>query len=97
MKTFSAKPADIERKWYVIDAENKILKSQMLHVDPLGGKPAQAKEEVPVQPVRSESMGLQNAESTEEIGYDYHNDNSKQQAFEQQTYAELDQFATDYD
>ena len=25
MKTFSAKPADIERKWYVIDAENKIL------------------------------------------------------------------------
>lgn len=25
MKTFSAKPSDIERKWYVIDAENKIL------------------------------------------------------------------------
>ncbi|MEP4079219.1 50S ribosomal protein L13 [Haloferula sp.] len=25
MKTFSAKPADIERKWYVIDAEDKIL------------------------------------------------------------------------
>lgn len=25
MKTFSAKPTDVERKWYVIDAENKIL------------------------------------------------------------------------
>ena len=25
MKTFSAKPTDIERKWHVIDAENKIL------------------------------------------------------------------------
>jgi len=25
MKTFSAKAQDVERKWYVIDAENKIL------------------------------------------------------------------------
>ncbi len=25
MKTFSAKPTDVERKWYVIDAENKVL------------------------------------------------------------------------
>jgi large subunit ribosomal protein L13 len=25
MKTFSAKPSDVERKWHVIDAENKIL------------------------------------------------------------------------
>ncbi|MBR1981574.1 MAG: uL13 family ribosomal protein, partial [Akkermansia sp.] len=25
MKTFSAKPQDIERKWYVIDAANKVL------------------------------------------------------------------------
>lgn len=25
MKTFSAKPTDVERKWYVIDAENQIL------------------------------------------------------------------------
>ncbi|MEM1084759.1 MAG: 50S ribosomal protein L13 [Verrucomicrobiota bacterium] len=25
MKTFSAKPADIERKWYIIDAEDKVL------------------------------------------------------------------------
>lgn len=25
MKTFSAKPTDIERKWFVIDAENKVL------------------------------------------------------------------------
>ncbi|MBK1825973.1 50S ribosomal protein L13 [Haloferula rosea] len=25
MKTFSAKPTDVERKWYVIDAEDKIL------------------------------------------------------------------------
>lgn len=25
MKTFSAKPSDVERKWYVIDAEDKIL------------------------------------------------------------------------
>lgn len=25
MKTFSAKPSDVERKWFVIDAENKIL------------------------------------------------------------------------
>ncbi len=25
MKTFSAKPTDVERKWFVIDAENKIL------------------------------------------------------------------------
>ena len=23
MKTFSAKPTDVERKWYVIDAEDK--------------------------------------------------------------------------
>ncbi len=25
MKTFSAKPSDVERKWFVIDAENKVL------------------------------------------------------------------------
>ncbi|GAA5482246.1 50S ribosomal protein L13 [Haloferula sargassicola] len=25
MKTFSAKPTDVDRKWYVIDAENKVL------------------------------------------------------------------------
>ena len=25
MKTFSAKPTDIERKWYVIDAKDKVL------------------------------------------------------------------------
>ena len=25
MKTFSAKPTDVERKWYVIDAEDKVL------------------------------------------------------------------------
>lgn len=25
MKTFSAKPTDIERKWHVIDAENQVL------------------------------------------------------------------------
>jgi large subunit ribosomal protein L13 len=25
MKTFSAKPSDVERKWHVIDAENKVL------------------------------------------------------------------------
>ena len=25
MKTFSAKPTDVERKWHVIDAENKVL------------------------------------------------------------------------
>jgi large subunit ribosomal protein L13 len=25
MKTFSAKPSDVERKWYVIDAANQIL------------------------------------------------------------------------
>ena len=25
MKTFSAKPTDVDRKWHVIDAENKIL------------------------------------------------------------------------
>ena len=25
MKTFSAKPTDVERKWFVIDAENQIL------------------------------------------------------------------------
>ncbi len=25
MKTFSAKPTDVERKWFVIDAENKVL------------------------------------------------------------------------
>jgi large subunit ribosomal protein L13 len=25
MKTFSAKPSDVERRWYVIDAEDKIL------------------------------------------------------------------------
>ena len=25
MKTFSAKAQDVERKWYVIDAENKVL------------------------------------------------------------------------
>lgn len=25
MKTFSAKPQELERKWYVIDAENKVL------------------------------------------------------------------------
>ncbi len=24
-KTFSAKAQDVERKWYVIDAENKVL------------------------------------------------------------------------
>ena len=25
MKTFSAKPADVTREWYVIDADNKVL------------------------------------------------------------------------
>lgn len=25
MKTFSAKPSDVERKWYVIDAKDKVL------------------------------------------------------------------------
>lgn len=25
MKTYSAKPADVERKWYVVDAENVVL------------------------------------------------------------------------
>ena len=25
MKTFVAKPAEVERKWYVVDAENKVL------------------------------------------------------------------------
>lgn len=25
MKTFSAKPTDVDRKWFVIDAENKVL------------------------------------------------------------------------
>lgn len=25
MKTYSAKPLEVERKWYLIDAENEIL------------------------------------------------------------------------
>ena len=39
MKTYSAKPLEVERKWYVIDAENKTLgRVAVLAADLLRGK-----------------------------------------------------------
>lgn len=39
MKTYSAKPAEVERKWYVIDAENAVLgRLAVIIADTLRGK-----------------------------------------------------------